>query len=159
MKKIINAYIGHEDEGYNCFACAPHNPCGLKMEFYEDGEEVVCLWTPDTNFEGWPGKLHGGIQATLMDETAGWLISRKYQTSGMTTSFNIKYRRPVDTGADHRVEVRAKQREVKRNFVFIDVELKCDGELCSTADLAFYCFPKEKAAAEFKFQPCLVEGE
>lgn len=28
-------------EGYNCFGCAPNNEAGVKMEFYEDGDEVI----------------------------------------------------------------------------------------------------------------------
>lgn len=44
MKKIRNPYIGLEEQGYNCFACCPQNPCGLKMEFHEDGDDVVCFW-------------------------------------------------------------------------------------------------------------------
>lgn len=157
MKKILNPYIGHEDDGYNCFACAPHNPRGLKMEFYEDGDEVVCFWTPDRDYEGWHNALHGGIQATLIDETAGWVISRKFQTSGMTTALNIKYSKPVATGPEHKVEVRASVREVKRTFVFLDVKLMCDGEVCSTAEVTFYCFSKQKAIEQFKFRPHEVE--
>ena len=140
MKKIINPNIGHEAEGYNCFACAPHNPYGLKMEFWEDGDDIVCLWSPDPNYESWVGTLHGGIQATLIDETAGWVIMRKFQTTGMTTSLSLKYRKPVATGAEHKVEIRARVREVKRTVVFMDVELKCDGEICTTADVTFFCF-------------------
>ena len=157
MKRIINPNIGHEAEGYNCFACAPQNPYGLKMEFWEDGDDIVCLWSPDPNYESWVGTLHGGIQATLIDETAGWVIMRKFQTTGMTTSLNIKYRKPVTTGAEHQVEIRARVREVKRTFVFMDVELKCDGELCTTADVAFFCFSQKRAVEEFNFQPYEVE--
>ena len=42
MKKIINPWKGLE--GYNCFGCAPNNEAGIKMEFYEDGDEVVSIW-------------------------------------------------------------------------------------------------------------------
>lgn len=42
MKKIINPWKGLE--GYNCFGCAPNNEAGVKMEFYEDGDEVVSIW-------------------------------------------------------------------------------------------------------------------
>ena len=157
MKKIINAYIGHEDEGYNCFACAPHNPCGLKMEFYEDGEEVVCLWTPDTNFEGWPGKLHGGIQATLMDEIGGWIIARKFQTSGMTTNLSIKYKKPIPTGENIKIEIRGRVKEVKRMFVFIEAEIIYDGEVRSCAEMTYYTFPKDVAEKDFMFSGCEVE--
>ena len=47
MKKIINPWKGLE--GYNCFGCAPNNEAGIKMEFYEDGDEVVSIWKPVLN--------------------------------------------------------------------------------------------------------------
>ena len=39
MKKIINPWKGLK--GYYCFGCSPENPMGVKMEFYEDGDEIV----------------------------------------------------------------------------------------------------------------------
>ena len=36
MKKILNPYLNKE--GYNCVCCAPNNPVGLHLEFWEDGE-------------------------------------------------------------------------------------------------------------------------
>ena len=39
MKKIINPWEGLD--GYMCFGCAPSNPMGLHMEFYEDGDDIV----------------------------------------------------------------------------------------------------------------------
>ena len=152
MKKIRNPYIGLEAEGYNCFACAPHNPYGLKMEFYEDGDDVVCYWTPRTEYQGWVQTLHGGIQATLMDEVGGWVISRKIQTSAMTTALNMKYRKPVPTGDDVQVEVRAHIVDRKRSFVMMEATLSCGGEVCSTADITYYCFSEQKACEEFHFR-------
>ena len=69
MKKIINPWEGMK--GYNCFGCAPQNPSGLKMEFYEDGDSIVSYWKPDEKYQGWLDTLHGGIQALLLDETMG----------------------------------------------------------------------------------------
>lgn len=156
MKKIINPYAGtSEGLGYNCFACAPENPCGLKMEFYEDGDEVVSYWKPNGNFQGWLNTLHGGIQATLIDETGGWLISRKFQTSAMTTNLNIKYKAPAPI--EGIIEIRAKMREQKRNFVIIDISLTAGGVLCSVAEATYYCFPREKAEKDFHFLPYEVE--
>lgn len=51
MKKIINPWKGLE--GYNCFGCASNNEAGLKMEFYEDGDEVVSIWKPRPEYQGW----------------------------------------------------------------------------------------------------------
>ena len=108
MKKIVNPWIELTDKGYNCFACAPSNPYGLKMEFYEDGDDIVSFWTPDVNYQGWLDTLHGGIQATLLDEIGGWIVGRKLQTSGMTTNLNIKYRKPVPCNKDATIEIRGR---------------------------------------------------
>ena len=157
MEKLENHWLGLVDEGYNCFGCAPGNPCGLKMEFYEDGDDIVCYWTPGDNYQGWFKTLHGGIQATLMDEIAAWVIARKLQTSGMTTAMNTKYRRPIATGADERVEVRAHIKEMKRNFAFIHAVIIYGGEVCTEAELTFFCFSQEKAEKEFFFRGCKTE--
>lgn len=157
MKKIKNPWIDLTDKGYNCFACAPSNPCGLKMEFYEDGDDIVSIWTPGDNYQGWLDTLHGGIQATPMDEIGGWIIARKFQTSGMTTTLNIKYKKPIPTGENVRIEIRGRVKEVKRMFVFIEAEIRYDGEIRSMAEMAYYTFPKDVAEKDFMFTGCEVE--
>ncbi len=157
MKKIINPWVDLIDEGYNCFACAPNNPYGLKMEFWEDGDDIVSYWTPGDNYQGWLKTLHGGIQATLIDEMGGWVVARKLQTSGMTTNLNVRYRRPISTGKNVTIEARARIREQKKMFVIIDVTLSVKGRVCSEAELTYYCFSKEKATEEFHFRGCEVE--
>lgn len=157
MKKIINPWVDLIDEGYNCFACAPNNPYGLKMEFWEDGDDIVSYWTPGDNYQGWLKTLHGGIQATLIDEMGGWVVARKLQTSGMTTNLNVRYRRPISTGENVTIEARARIREQKKMFVIIDVTLSVKGRVCSEAELTYYCFSKEKAIEEFHFRGCEVK--
>lgn len=157
MKKIKNPWIDLTDKGYNCFACAPSNPCGLKMEFYEDGDDIVSLWTPGDNYQGWLDTLHGGIQATLMDEIGGWIIARKFQTSGMTTNLNIKYKKPIPTGKDVTIEIRGRVKDVKRMFVFIEAEIRYDGEVRSSAEMTYYTFSKDIAEKDFMFTGCELE--
>ena len=156
-KKIINPWLDLTDKGYNCFACAPTNPYGLKMEFQEDGEDIVSHWNPHTNFQGWLNTLHGGIQATLLDEIGGWIIARKFQTSGMTTNLAIKYKKPIPTGEDVTIEIRGRVKEVKRMFVFIEAEIIHNGEICSSAEMTYYTFPKDIAEKDFMFNGCEIE--
>lgn len=85
MKKIINPWKGLE--GYNCFGCAPNNEAGVRMEFYEDGEEIVSIWKPRPEYQGWIDTLHGGIQAVLLDEICAWVVLRKLQTTGVTSKW------------------------------------------------------------------------
>ena len=50
MKKIINPWEGLD--GYMCFGCAPNNPLGLHMEFFEDGDDIVAFWKPQLTIRG-----------------------------------------------------------------------------------------------------------
>ncbi len=142
MKKIKNPWIGAE--GYNCFACCPDNPHGLHMEFYEDGDEVVCRWQPSVYFQSWIDTVHGGIQATLIDETCGWVISRKFQTVGVTTKMEIRYHKPVRTSAGV-LEIRARVVEQRRNLLTVEAEIRNpEGVVCTSATAGFFLTPREK---------------
>ena len=157
MKKIINPW--KDLEGYNCFGCAPNNESGVKMEFYEDGDEVVSIWKPRPEYQGWLNTLHGGIQSVLLDEICGWVVVRKWQTSGVTSKMETRFRKPVSTTDSH-VVLRASIREQKRNIVIIDAKLYNEaGEVCSEAVCTYFTFPKEKAEQEMQFHHCDVEKE
>ena len=43
LRRILNPWT--QKEGYNCFGCCPTNPLGLHMEFFEDGDDVVSIWS------------------------------------------------------------------------------------------------------------------
>lgn len=155
IKKIINPYIGLD--GYNCFGCSPDNPFGLHLCFYEDGDDIVSKWKPSDNYQGWLNTLHGGIQALLLDEICGWVVTRKLQTAGVTSKMETKYKRPVATNGGE-ITVRAHIREQKRNIVIIDAVLIDEqGNVCTEATCTYFAFPQEKAIQEMNFQPCEVE--
>ena len=157
MKKIINPFINLE--GYNCFGCAPNNPFGVKMEFYEDGEEIVCHWTPRSEYQGWLDTLHGGIQSVLLDEICAWVLMRKLQTAGVTSKMETRFLKPVSTN-DTMITLRAHIAEQKRNIVIIDATLENSaGEICSQSRCTYFAFPQEKAKQEMFFSGCLIEGE
>lgn len=154
MKKIINPYIGKKE--YNCFGCCPTNPFGLHLEFFEDGDDIVTQWSPSANYQGWVNTLHGGLIATLMDEAAGWVITRKLQTSGVTSRIEINYKKPVFT-TEKTVTVRAHITGNTRNYYNIHVTLQNEtGVICDEADAVYYAMPPEKAK-EMGFSECEVE--
>ncbi len=75
FEKIKNDFLDLTPD-YKCFGCSPSNDIGLKLEFFKNKEtgEVFTTWIPDERFAGYTNIVHGGIQATLLDETFGWLI-------------------------------------------------------------------------------------
>ena len=88
MKKIINPWEGMP--GYHCIGCSPNHPFGFHLHFYEDGEDIVSQWQPTPDYQGWLNTLHGGIQALLLDEVCGWVVTRKLQTAGVTSRVEAK---------------------------------------------------------------------
>ena len=157
MKKIINPW--KNVEGYNCFGCAPHNEAGVKMEFYEDGDEVISIWKPRAEYQGWLNTLHGGIQAVLLDEICAWVILRKLQTTGVTSKMETRYRKSISTLEAH-IVLRAIIKEQRRNLVLVEARLyNAAGELCTEALCTYFTFPKEKAQQEMSFTTCDVEPE
>ena len=156
MRKIRNPWL--HKEGYNCFGCAPDNPIGLHMEFFEEGDNVLCFWRPQDHFEGWVGVLHGGIISTLIDETAGWVVNRNLQAAGMTSKLNVTFRKPV-TSNEVQVTVKAHLAERRRNLAVIDVVVEnAHGEGCAEGQAIYFVMSAEKSA-EMGFIPCDVEGD
>lgn len=157
MKKIINPWKGMAR--YHCFGCAPNNEAGVKMEFYEDGDEIVSVWKPQPQYQGWIDTLHGGIQAVLLDEICGWVVTRKLQTAGVTSKMETRYLKPVST-KDKYIVLRASIKEQRRNFVTIEASLySYAGELCTQAVCTYYTFSREKAEEVMQFRDCEVEEE
>ena len=136
MKKIENRWIGDPD--YHCFGCDPSHEHGLKMEFYEDGEDVVSIWQPTTEYQGWPNILHGGIQATLIDELCGWTIAHKFQSDAVTSKMEVRYRKPVKI-SEGKLTIRAHVVEVRRNIVTITAQIfNSANELCTEGACVFF---------------------
>ncbi len=86
----------------NCFVCGLENPVGLKLVFYDNGEDLVwCNYTFPKHFEGYPGVGHGGIVATILDETVGRVAMIKNpENFMMTVKIEVKYRNPVPLETD-----------------------------------------------------------
>ena len=149
MKKILNPYA--KIEGYNCFGCSPKNEQGLKMRFIEDGDYIISDWEPTGFLQGYHNILHGGIQATLMDEIGSWFVQVKMQTAGVTSNMNIRYICPVST-VNGNIKLKAKLLKKRRNLIDVHVELlAANGKLCAQGELTYFTFPKEVAKKKFYY--------
>jgi uncharacterized protein (TIGR00369 family) len=150
MQRIKNPFVGLE--GYNCFGCSPGNANGLQLSFVENGEELVSVWRPKSFLQGYQNVLHGGIQATLMDEIASWVVYVKLGTSGVTSNMNVRYHKPVYVTESH-LTIRAKVKEMRKNLADIEVELfNSEDKLCAHSVITYFTFSKE-ASRKNMFYP------
>ena len=82
--------------------CGRENPIGLKVRWEQDPErnEIRGTVTLADHFNGYPGVAHGGIVATVLDETAGRaiLIDGGFEDLMVTAKLEVVYRRPTPTG-------------------------------------------------------------
>jgi uncharacterized protein (TIGR00369 family) len=99
-----------------CFGCGPANPAGLHLEFFlaADGT-AVCLPIVSDAFEGPAGLVHGGVIATMIDETMSKAVRASGFTS-MTRQMEIEYLRPVPSGAAIRLEGRVVRSEGRKHW-------------------------------------------
>ncbi len=149
MIKLNNPYARLPE--YHCFGCSPHHATGLRMEFYDDGEELVSTWEPNPEFQGFHDILHGGIQATMMDEIASWVVFTRLDTAGVTYQMKTRYRKPVHISRGT-ITLRAKQTEQQRNIVTIAVSLfDGTGTRCSESLVDYFLVPRERAVREMHF--------
>jgi uncharacterized protein (TIGR00369 family) len=81
-------------EDHWCFGCGRQNPIGLKLSFYEDGEQVCAPWTPAREHQGYEGIVHGGLISTVLDEVMGWAIYVR-KLWAVTGTMNVRFRKPV----------------------------------------------------------------
>jgi len=88
-----------DDPDNHCFGCSPHNPSGLALEFVRTSEHVVeVAHEVDPVYCGSANVVHGGIQATLLDEAIGVASHTAFpgeRARLVTVEFNLRYRLPV----------------------------------------------------------------
>jgi acyl-coenzyme A thioesterase PaaI-like protein len=96
---------GTQNVSRMCLVCGTENALGLHARFLElDNGDVVGVFTPRPEHQGYPGRLHGGIVAAILDETIGRAVNAIGPgTWGVTAELTVRYRAPVPVDREVRV--------------------------------------------------------
>lgn len=96
---------GKQENASMCFVCGLQNPAGLKAAFFElENGELMGLFNSGEQHQSYPGRLHGGLAATILDETMGRVINVSEKgVWGVTVDLQIRYRKPVPLSEELRV--------------------------------------------------------
>lgn len=78
-----------------CFACGTRNPLGLQLQFYCDGGLFCTRFTPQPQWQGFAGVLHGGLQSTVLDDLMSNHLFRVEGVWAVTAELAMRFRRPV----------------------------------------------------------------
>jgi acyl-coenzyme A thioesterase PaaI-like protein len=88
-----------------CLVCGLKNRFGLCAAFYElENHELLAIFKPREEHQSYPGRLHGGIAAAILDETIGRAIMiHQDDLWGVTMECSTRYRKPVPLTEEIRV--------------------------------------------------------
>lgn len=88
----------------SCFGCSPRNAHGLHLHFERTGRGCRATHTLAAHLCGLDGIAHGGIVATLLDETGAWAVILHTARMGITRHMNTQFLERVPTGEPLRLE-------------------------------------------------------
>lgn len=127
-------------EGHNCFGCSPANSSGLHMKFFTDGKALFSWLTVPDHLCGWDNQVHGGIVATILDETMGWTAIHFLKKFAVTSTMTVEFHEPVHSCEEIRVEGRMLEAKGKR-IVTVEGRLyKRENTLCAKCVGTFRLF-------------------
>lgn len=91
MVPLIESELVDPSFGQNCIGCSPRNPKGLHLHFEPRGHEVRAEVQLDSSFESYPGMIHGGVVALILDEVTGRAALWRARCFVVTLGIRLRY--------------------------------------------------------------------
>ena len=154
MKTKGYEYLPHSS---GCFLCGDENICGIRTQFFVEGNTVkASLILPD-HVNGYKDIAHGGILAGLLDESMGWAatVFGKEHPFYVTGELTLKYLAPVPVGKE--IEIHSRLVEDAGRIAYSEGELLHDKKVCVRAKGKFIPMSSEATAEVIpylKFDQC-----
>ena len=118
-----------------CFGCGSENPRGLGMRFRLEDGRAVAEFAPPEHLQGYPGRVHGGGVATMLDEAMGWAVYGRGAWA-VTAKLSLRFRRSVPLAEP--LAVAGWVTRDRGRFLEVRAELRArDGTLLAEADGLF----------------------
>ncbi len=120
-----------------CFICGLQNPVGLHMAIYNDHDNnsIFSNITVPDQYQSYPGVVHGGIVATMLDEISGraTIMDSNDQNLMVTMKLEVKYRLPTPTNTPLKVVGRIVSQSKSRAKVVGEIQLP-DGTVTASCE-------------------------
>lgn len=118
----------------DCVVSGPHNPLGIGLRAYADGDEVVSEVVLDRAHEGAPGRAHGGVVAALFDDALSYLLT-VHGIVAFTGELHVRYVAGTPIGVPITIRSHVVERDGRRTI--LAAEARVQGELVATATGVF----------------------
>jgi len=149
-KKAFQDY--YEDRVSHCFGCGRLNDRGHQIKSYWDGDEALCVFTPEPYHTAIPGFVYGGTIASIIDcHSTGTAAAAAYRAENrpmdsdpplrfVTAALHVDYLKPTPLGVP--LEVRASVKEIIGRKVVVVSTLSADGEVCAKGKVVAVKMPE-----------------
>lgn len=93
----MHPHLTKQPNSKDCFVCGMENAHGLRLSFYQDDDgQVIAETVVPERFQGYPGVVHGGIVASILDEVAMRAAMVEDHNRFMVTArMTLRYRRQI----------------------------------------------------------------
>ena len=131
-----------QNSSKSCLVCVVKNDLGLKARFYQlENGELASVFNSKEFHQSYPGRVHGGISAAILDETIGRAISVSDETVwGVTGSLELRYKKPVPIDCDI-ITVARVTRDTRKLFEGEGEIILPNGEIAVTAKAKYVKMP------------------
>lgn len=120
---------------------------GLQMDFYTTAPgRCRAELTLSSHYEGYPGVVHGGILASILDETGGRAYMDDPSHFMVTAQLNVRYRKPVPTETPLVAIGTAGERRGRVSHAHSEI-VNLDGDVLAEAELVLVDIPESQLNA------------
>ncbi len=129
----------------DCFVCGRNNPHGLRMTFYDDGHQtVISDYAVPEAYQGYPGIVHGGVVAAMLDEVVGRVaMIGDHHHFMFSVTLQIKFRQSVPTDTPLRLIGRVVRLRGRLGKAVGEVRLAANDHLLAEAEMTLADVPQE----------------
>jgi uncharacterized protein (TIGR00369 family) len=145
---MIHTVTAKQPNSKMCLVCGLKNPFGLHASFFElDNNELLAVFKPKDEHQSYPGRLHGGIISTILDEAIGRaiMIHSEGDIWGVTVDLQIRFKKPVPLDEELRISSRI-TKDSSRFFEGTGELLLQDGTVAAEGHGKYLKIPLEKIA-------------
>jgi acyl-coenzyme A thioesterase PaaI-like protein len=142
----------YPDQLSYCYGCGRLNEHGHRIKSYWDGEESVCVFTPQSYHIAIPGYVYGGLIASLIDcHGTGTAAAAMYRAENraldtlpafrfVTASLQVDYLKPTPLGVP--LEVRGVVKEIKGRKVVVSATLSANDQVTARGQVVAVQMPE-----------------
>lgn len=126
----------------HCFVCGALNVTGLRVRPSIDApkQSASMRIAIPRAFQGWHGIVHGGILATLLDETCAY-AAKGLVANVVTAEITVSYKKPVPLDTELFVYATVVAR--RRKIIEVKGQIEINGEVYAEASAKMFIVGEE----------------